>query len=644
MGASREPTALDIYGNVVKPGQRWFTVPKTEKELLADHPWVDELADLMVQGRLGVYDNELEGEGDKAQGFIYNKKRKPFEKNSYFVQRVDSKGYWAEPTEAGAQLKITNPAMYQQTKDGLEQSWNTPQFEQSLRRGKREEAGEGESWYRTTNELSDAITNSQNGIGQQYERALAALLQQKFMDEMARDLDSGNPKHINALKNRFMPDWDYEKGMPTYEDFARTQAARREDNNPLTLGEFERPDIITSSVTNAVAPSMSAVGWDPELKYKTGRGEMVGRGLFDSVMLGLPFATVPKAASTGARVGGWLASKAGGRVAPKLLESTGQKAGAWLGGGLAGLGQYGLERVGNQTFDSATGKGTDEYPLSLADAGAAMVFGGVAGRPYRSYVPYSRGIRTKIDPINPSTVTRGDIADMRTAIADAGRGKKSGTGRVSKDAILRNYRNMQYQRYQDKYPNEAMVVNYPPLPRKGETKDTYFKNNPRFDSWTREQKEAIWKAMNSKDPEIKKLFKQGETIYDADQFRENKSVWNGTKLYKNEVPMKNSGLAHLHDEPEARFGTGSAEEGTFSPEFSDQRKARKKADKTSHRRWNHSLLTEKGETEAREKAVKGKARPTLQAIGGAIHNIIPWSNTLFGTVPYSYEPETKEEE
>ena len=644
MGASREPTALDIYGNIVKPGRRWFTLPKTQEELIADHPWVDELADLMVQGRLGVYDTELEGEGDKAQGFIYSKKKKPFEKNSYFIQRVDSKGYWAEPTEAGAQLKITNPEMYQQIKDGLEQSWNTPQFEQSLRRGKREEAGEGESWYRTTNELSDAITNSQNGIGQQYERALAALLQQKFMDEMARDLDSGNPKHINALKNRFMPDWDYEKGIPTYEDFARTQASRREDNNPLTLGEFERPDIITSSLTNAVAPSMSAVGWDPELKYKTGLGEMVSRGLFDAVMLGLPFATVPKAASTGARVGGWLASKAGGRAAPKLLESTGQKTGAWLGGGLAGLGQYGLERAGNQAFDTFTGKGTDEYPLSLADAGAAMVFGGIAGRPYRSYVPYSYGIRTKIDPINPSTVTRGDIADMRTAVADAGRGKKSGTGRVSKDAILRNYRNMEYKRYQDKFPNEAMVVDYPRLPKKGEAKDEYFASNPRFDSWTREQKEAIWKAMNSKDPEIRKLFKQGETIYDADQFRENKSVWNGTKLYKNEVPMKNSGLAHLHDEPEARFGTGSAEEGTFSPEFSDQRKARKKADKTSHRRRNHSLLTEKGETEAREKAVKGKARPTLQAIGGAIHNIIPWSNTLFGTVPYSYEPETKEEE
>lgn len=644
VGTNREPSALDIYGNVVKPGRRWFTVPKTKEELLADHPWVDELADLMVQGRLGVYDAELEGEGDKAQGFIYNKKKKPFEKNSYFIQRVDSKGYWAEPTEAGAQLKITNPAMYQQTKDGLEESWNTPQFEQSLRRGKREEAGEGESWYRTTNELSDAITNSQNGIGQQYERALAALLQQKFMDEMARDLDSGNPKHINALKNRFMPDWDYEKGMPTYEDFARTQVARREDNNPLTLGEFERPDIITSSVTNAVAPSMSAVGWDPELKYKTGRGEMVGRGLFDATMLGLPFATVPKAASTGARVGGNIASKMGGRVAPKFLESTGQKAGAWLGGGLAGLGQYGLERAGNQVFDWRTGKGTDEYPLSLADAGAAMVFGGIAGRPYRSYVPYSRGIRTKIDPINPSTVTRGDIADMRTAIADAGSGKKSGTGRVSKDAITRNYRNMEYQRYQDKYPDEAMVVDYPRLPKQGETKDIYFANNPRFDGWTREQKNDLWKAMNSKDPEIKKLFEQGETIYDADQFRENKSVWNGLKLYKNEVPMKNAGLAHLHDEPEARFGTGSAKEGMFSPEFSDQRKARKFADKTSHRRWNHSLLTEKGEAEAREKAVKGKARPTLQAVGGAIHNIIPWSNTLFGTVPYSYEPETKEEE
>lgn len=643
-GASREPNALDIYGNVVKPGSRWFTVPKTEEELLKDHPWVDELADLMVQGRLGLYDTELEGEGDKAQGFIYKKTKKPFEKNSYFIQRVDSKGYWAEPTEAGAQLKITNPAMYQQFKDGLEQSWNTPQFEQSLRRGKRDEAGEGESWYRTTNELSDAITNSQNGIGQQYEKALSAVLQRKFLKEMEQDLDSGNPKHINALKNRLMPDWDYEKGIPTYEDFVKTQLARTQDNNPLTIEEFDRPDIITSSVTNAVAPAMSAVGWDPELKYKTGRGEMVGRGLFDAVMLGLPFATVPKAASTGARVGGWLASKAGGRVAPKLFESTGQKAGAWLGGGLAGLGQYGLERVGNQAFDTATGKGTDEYPLSLADAGAAMVFGGVAGRPYRSYVPYSRGIRTKIDPINPSTVTRGDLADMRTAIADAGRGKKSGTGRVSKDAILQKYRNMQYQRYQNKYPNEAMVVDYPDLPRKGESKDLYFKNRPRFDSWTREQKEAIWKAMNSKDPEIRKLFKQGETIYDADQFRENKAVWNGQKLYKNEVPMKNSGLAHLHDEQEARFGTGSAKEGTFSPEFADQRKARKKADKTSHRRWNHSLLTEKGETEAREKAVKGKARPTLQAVGGAIHNIIPWSNTLFGTVPYSYEPETKEEE
>lgn len=642
-GTSREPNALDIYGNIVKPGSRWFTIPKTEEELLKDHPWVDELADLMVQGRLGLYDTELEGEGDKAQGFIYKKTKKPFEKNSYFVQRVDSKGYWAEPTEAGAQLKITNPAMYQQTKDGLEQSWNTPQFEQALRRGKREEAGEGESWYRTTNELSDAITNSQNGIGQQYEKALSAVLQRKFLKEMEQDLDSGNPKHINALKNRFMPDWDYEKGMPTYEDFVKTQLARKEDNNPLTIEEFDRPDIITSSVTNAVAPAMSAVGWDPELKYKTGRGEMVSRGLFDTVMLGLPFATVPRAASTGARVGGWLASKAGGRVAPKLFESTGQKAGAWLGGGLAGLGQYGLERVGNQAFDWRTGKGTDEYPLSLADAGAAMVFGGVAGRPYRSYVPYSRGIRTKIDPINPSTVTRGDLADMRTAIADAGRGKKSGTGRVSKDAILQKYRNMQYQRYQNKYPNEAMVVDYPKLPKQGETKDVYFKNNPRFDSWTREQKEALWKAMNSKDPEIKKLFKQGETIYDADQFRENKAVWNGQKLYKNEVPMKNSGLAHLHDEQEARFGTGSAEEGTFSPEFADQRKARKKADKTSHRRWNHNLLTEKGETEAREKAVKGKVRPTLQAVGGAIHNIIPWSNTLFGTVPYSYEPETKEE-
>lgn len=645
-GTGREPNALDIYGNVVNPGHRWFTVPKTEEELLKDHPWVDELADLMVQGRLGLYDNELEGEGDKAQGFIYKKEQKPLPTNELFnVYRDPNDGtYWAEPTAEGVTYYQANPQMLNDVKESFERDLNTPQMQQSLRRGKREEAGEGESWYRTTNELSDAITNSQNGIGQQYEKALSALLQRKFLKEMEQDLGSENPKHINALKNRFMPDWDYEKGMPTYEDFVNTQIARNEDNNPLTLREFERPDIITSSVTNAVAPAMSAVGWDPELKYKTGLGEMVGRGLFDIAMLGLPFATVPRAASTGARVGGEFASRMGGRVAPNILKSTGEKAGAWAGGGLAGLGQYGLERVGNQAFDWRTGKGTDEYPLSLADAGAAMVFGGVAGRPYRSYVPYGRGLRTKIDPVNPSTVTRGDIADMRTAIADAGRGKKSGTGRVSKDATTRNYRTMEYQRYQNKYPNEAVVVNYPDLPRKGESKDLYFKNRPRFDGWTMEQKNDLWKAMNSKDPEIRGLFKQGDTIYDSDTFRANKSVWNGQKLYKNEVPMKNSGLAHLHDEQEARFGTGSAKEGIFSPEFSDQRKARKRADKTSHRRYTHNLVTDKGEAEAREKAVKGKARPTLQAIGGAIHNIIPWSNTLFGTVPYSYEPETKEEE
>lgn len=645
-GTGREPNALDIYGNVVKPGQRWFIVPKTEEELLKDHPWVDELADLMVQGRLGLYDNEPEGEGDKAQGFIYKKEQKPLPTNELFkVYRDPNDGtYWAEPTAEGVTYYQANPQMLNDVKESFERDLNTPQMQQSLRRGKREEAGEGESWYRTTNELSDAITNSQNGIGQQYEKALSALLQRKFLKEMEQDLGSGNPKHINALKNRFMPDWDYKKGMPTYEDFVNTQIARNEDNNPLTLREFERPDIITSSVTNAVAPAMSAVGWDPELKYKTGLGEMVGRGLFDIAMLGLPFATVPRAASTGARVGGEFASRMGGRVAPNILKSTGEKAGAWAGGGLAGLGQYGLERVGNQAFDWRTGKGTDEYPLSLADAGAAMVFGGVAGRPYRSYVPYGRGLRTKIDPVNPSTVTRGDIADMRTAIADAGRGKKSGTGRVSKDATTRNYRTMEYQRYQNKYPNEAVVVNYPDLPRKGESKDLYFKNRPRFDGWTMEQKNDLWKAMNSKDPEIRGLFKQGDTIYDSDTFRANKSVWNGQKLYKNEVPMKNSGLAHLHDEQEAHFGTGSAKEGIFSPEFSDQRKARKKADKTSHRRYTHNLLTYKGEAEARDKAAMGKARTTLQAIGGAIHNIIPWSNTLFGTVPYSYEPETKEEE
>ena len=637
----------DWLGSKATPGRRWVFDQKSVDDLLNEHPKMRELAKQMMLARLSLYDTEEEGEGDKSVGWIQKATDKTEPVSSYFTPAYSEKQqrYWGDPNEAGLALKMSNPEMFEELRKIYEEQFTdfkTNPTEYAIRKGKREEAGENESWYRTIDEMSDAVLA---GIGEQYTDALQKLLQRSLMDEMKQDLASEEPKHLNAMKRKLLPNFNYESGNPTYEDFLREQ--QRKDygkgRRPFEHEEFRRPSWVETAIGNVATPAVSSVYFDPELYYKTGKGEIGARLASDAMVNTVPFFTIPRAASAAARFGA--------RFAPYALKAMAQRGGAFAGGATAGLGQYLLERGENTAFDAITGKGTNDMPITGTDAAMAALFGGLSGPMFQNYRTTKQGVKTFMDTHNPKTVTRSDLKDMQTVIKETGEAKKQLAGRADKKSLKNRYLDLPYRRYRDKFPNEVMMIEYP-KPAGSMSKEEYF-SDPRFSFrvtddngtmipfWTDESKDALWKAAQSKDPSIQALFTGETDILDPQEVRKQMNKYGGIKAKDIDNPQKNSGLESIFREAWSNFGTGIPH-FEFVPPTAKQIRMNEKARISSKRRRQQKIPSQQQQESIINNSKLGYKMP-LQMLGGAIHNVVPWSNIIQGTEPYTYEAFPKKE-
>ena len=600
---------------------------KTVEELDADHPNVRALANQMVKARLGMYSSDEDWAKDKDYGWILDIKDNPAPESRLFQPRQASDGsYWGEDTEEAEMLKQTNPQMYQALYDKFVNDitgWAKNSRNYALRSGTREEAGES-PWYRTTDELSDAIT-SDEGIGREYDYALQRVLQDEFLKTMQEDMASKNPTYLNALKRHLMSDWDYSKGNPTFEDLRQKQAEAR--RSWLDREEFERPSALKTAPVNLVAPAFAKTHFDPELNYKTSKLEAGARLGSDLAVDALPLLYGPKVVGAGARA-------LGTRV-PYGLVPTAEKIGAVLGGGLSGLADYGVGRLQNTVLDATTGTGSDNSPINAYDATAAMLLGGTLGRPvFKSKgLPYGQRIRQVIDRKDPKTVTTGDIRDVKRVMKERATGKKTGVDNVSDWGTKQKYRGLAYEQYKKDYPDE-MALRYP-APKADKQKYEEYFAHPMFAGWTDEQKDALWAVRNNKD--FKQFFGSEPDIITPAEYAKDRRKYRGEVAAQGDVPQKNTGIHKLYEN--VKFGTGGVDddgERWFREALPDQEKARKKSATDYHRRKEHKIPDFTTLYNLKREQNANYARPWQRLGARLTENVIPFGQVM-GVEPMKYE-------
>ena len=689
--SKREP--IDVNYQDVLMKQFKNEKAKTADELVEAYPFIDELADEMVNARLGLYNKAPTY--DKSEGWIENLEdvQQPYPLEFTVVN--------GEPvlTPFGELMAKQDMAKsFAESKDV--QKWIDHPTKQKITftRGKR--GDENQHWYRTMDEYSDALLND---IGSEYSRALQWLLQRKLNERIKADLESPEPQYINALKNKLLPDFDYSQGNPTYEDYDKYQT----DQNKSLFGrmEFERPSALKTVPASFVAPMYSATHFDPELDYNTSKKEaaarLVGDVALDAVGVGAPVA--------GAKVGGKVFAK----TVP-YFRNVARRTGAALGGAVGGAGSYAADRLTDTAFEKTTGKGYHQYPVDVRDLGLQMLLGGVSGVPWSNRVPSYNEMRPMIDKNFPDLVTRTDIKDMIGAQKDAQKLIKKGKGKTGAEGIENQYQDRAWRGYRDKFgEDEAIQVELPPKvegaggtplvqnapagkPRQtrdsngdkvrvgtmehagklmdartpiiydangnpiaraetehayekadAELVNRYFKDNEKyFAGMTDEEKADLVRAMNAsreKDSPYSTFFSGETNVMKVPDWRQQVRTASGRTVNEGDKPLKNKGVEWVLRN---KSKTGQDKDGVFIEAGADQQKAFNKAKEDSHRRYGHTMLggaklySDPQTSGTAKKLAKGGAR-LASGVNAVLHNVIPYSNLVGGVPPMTYT-KTKE--
>lgn len=689
--SKREPIKGDYQDVLIKQFKN--EKAKTADELVEAYPFIDELADEMVNARLGLYNKAPTY--DKSEGWIENLEdvQQPYPLEFTVVN--------GEPvlTPFGELMAQQDMAKsFAQSKDVQKWIDNPTKQKITFTRGKR--GDKNQHWYRTMDEYSDALLND---IGSEYSRALQWLLQRKLNERIKADLESPEPQYINALKNKLLPDFDYSQGNPTYEDYDKYQT----DQNKSLFGrmEFERPSGLKTVPASFVAPMYSATHFDPELDYNTSNKEaaarLVGDVALDAVGMGAPVA--------GAKVGGKVFAKA-----VPYFRNVARRTGAALGGAVGGAGSYAADRLADTAFEKTTGKGYHQYPVDARDLGLQMLLGGVSGVPWSNRVPSYSEMRPMIDKNFPDLVTRTDIKDMIGAQKDAQKLIKKGKGKTGAEGIENQYQDRAWRGYRKKFgEDEAIQVELPPKvegaggtplvqnapagkPRQtrdsngdkvrvgnmehtgklmdartpmiydasgnpiaraetehayekadAELVNRYFKDNEKyFAGMTDEEKADLVRAMNAsreKDNQYGNFFSGETTVMKVPDWRQQVRTASGRTVNEGDKPLKNKGVEWVLRN---KSKTGQDKDGVFIEAGADQQKAFDKAKEDSHRRYGHTMLggaklySDPQTSGTAKKLAKGGAR-LASGVNTVLHNVIPYSNLVGGVPPMTYT-KTKE--
>lgn len=383
----------------------WFTKPSEDPRLLTRrqalieaNPWLPFLLAEAAKMRYDV----LTGKGDE-----YNSKKygvaeywnPPPDEDEYFKwTRGEDGKLVAVPTDAGKELMESNPDYYEFRHKPFADYDEDAAF--SLAPLTKEEAdADGVPWFHSTNDYLDAL--------------LATRLGEENRQALYEEAHDALGEYLSSLIKEGKLDVD--------------RASQLHDE-----AGFKPENIIESGVKNFFTPVRHAVTADPELRKKTKDSELTAR----------------TAADIGLGAGGMFIPWGGAILGAGRMSRPGL--GAFIGGALGGLANYGLERGVNEAFDRYTGYGSDNQPVDLTDATASALAGGLTGRLMAANrVKGWNKVREHMNELEPRTVTRGDVKSSFAA-------SKASGGDVKQASPLHSTNAM--KKYRELYPNGAMQV------------------------------------------------------------------------------------------------------------------------------------------------------------------------------------------
>lgn len=621
------PEVLKHVGNNVKDIMSHASPKyKTWRELVADYPFIEDIANEMVKARLSVYNDEEPGAGDKSVGWIEQRIAQP--NASFYSVKMNPKTgeFDLIPSDTGKQRAAANPEEAFKMQQAVYDWLDTDADKITFKKGKREDAGDGH-WFRTMDEYSDALLND---LGSEYSMALQDLLTLKLRKIMEEDLGQENPKYLNAMKRKFLPDFDYTQGNPSYKDFRRAEDAR--NNNRLDRSEFQRASKFKTIPASLALPIWSATHFDPELNYKTSHKEAAGRVAGDVAL------------NTASVLGPALLARGGSQLATRTVpyfRNLAGTAGAFAGGAAGGGATYALQRGVDAGLEKTTGKGYHLYPVDAGDIGLQMLLAGATSIPFRQSVPSYRDLKLMLDP-KTNSATSGDVRAMIQSVKEAQSATKKG-GATGTGAVKDKYIEKAFVPYENEYAQGGAYEITPPpkpFPKKASGLDNYVKlHSDYFGDIPIEEKNSLWELIHGKDPfgrDVK--YKGGKPFtMGTKQFKQEKAVSKGDVVIKGDKkdsdPAKRY-ILYTHSKP----GTVDVS-GNFQPATPKQQQMYDKANADARRRYGHKelgysqLFPRKDENKFFGGRKLAKVPAALQLV---THNVSPVSNLMLGVQPTEY--------
>lgn len=638
------PRTIEVIPNDDVLAIRRTTTPvKSSRELKArtlvkTNPWLEPILRELADARLRMYSSDEEDKRyrSKKYGWAHTLDYLAPPESDYFAFTQNEDGDWI--IEDLDNAKALNALDYGIAKRPLEDYLKKP-FKQSFQPMTREEANAaGLDWYPTSNELLNALIKTKLGDGNK--QALYDAAQLALANAWEEDFYSETPKYAAASEHLF-------------------------DDNDLAKNKYEIPNGVSSFVKNMLFPVSNAVLEDPELDFKTKPVEHIVRGAGD---LGLTVGSVALP---------WLGATRGAALMTKPLV------GAAIGGGLGGLGNYGIQRLVNTGLAEATGHGYIDQPIDATDAGIETALGVLSGPLSALNKVRGRGaLKDMMWPENPRGVTPKHI-NQSIALSKS---------RGSTEKAMQPFLSQAFKKFEKKHPNTQFELKLLPDPtdvppnradlplmmekpdgrfvgKRGEGVNAdksvwrtnigdiplayinptdefmtqYARNNPQLKSWFNSMgqdsyglKELLKKAQVKGSPESK-VFTGGTKVMPMSEHAQLLAQWRGNTLLGQEKNLQNKALRKWLTE-----GAEGVDISTGSPKPlpKSQKKAYDKSMAEYKKRTNMNLVTE---ADLKNKSKSGFGSQVLRKgvvplmIRGT-DNALPWgSSMIMGVEPFTYD-------
>lgn len=417
--------SVPLLGELLSPFTNATEDRRVAKEQLLDsNPWLWQLLEEVVDARLRMLTSDEPWAKDKKYGWKMDiTQRKPPESPYFQYLKDEETGMpYVDDTEAALDLMEKMPDWYESERNKFKDYLSHP-YNMSITPSTRKEGGD-DSWYESTNDILDAVLATK--LDEKDRQALYDAAQYIWTNRI-----------LNEKKN--MP---IDEGEDVEEKFRQSPYGRFVDFKGIPVRMFAPKSMLGSMLGDMIAPSWSAVAFDPELYYKTPAIEMAARGLNDAAQIAL------------SEVLPWLGAIRGARMATRPLV------GGVLGGAVGGATDYGAKRIVNEAFDKVTGHGTDNQPLNLWDLGEYGVLGALTGPLIGSgRVKGQQELRRTMNELKPESVTPDDVKASFEAA------RKYGENPDVANMKFKTGGKTGFDQYEKDYPDDVRTFHAFPVPK-----------------------------------------------------------------------------------------------------------------------------------------------------------------------------------